>query len=287
MSDALSAAYERAVKGDTRALYDLLTRGSGLPGPRANQNLVDAFAEETRSRGAEADRLIAAMAALDADQAPGASALEFIPMCGVAGIGARAAADDRVRDRMISALHDRADDLRFRVRDEVVASLARVGARTGEALASDLSSWMDGYFHAAAVVRALTDTAWLSQIASPDRVLARLDDAFALLKDAPRSAARYPGHKALVEALHAAPGVIAARFGVPVFDMLERWSREKDPALREIVSKSLGGSRLAGRYAAEVKRVRAALESTEPERRDPRTYVGPTRGRGKKRGRGG
>jgi hypothetical protein len=67
--------------------------------------------------------------------------------------------------------------------------------------------------------------------------------------------------------------------------MLASWAETKDPALREVVAGILASPKLAGRYAAEVTRARGALAATEAPRRDPRTYVGPTRGRGTKRRR--
>ena len=88
--------------------------------------------------------------------------------------------------------------------------------------------------------------------------------------------------KALVEALGATPAAVAARFGVPVFDMLVRWSATKEPFLREAIEKNIAGSKLTGRLSSELARVRAALGETAPVRRDPTTYVGPTRGRGRK-----
>jgi len=122
-------------------------------------------------------------------------------------------------------------------------------------------------------------------VRQPEPVLALLEAAFVLARDAESAVTRYPGHKALVEALAATPGALATRLGVPVFDMLERWSSVKDPVLREVVLKNVLGSRLAGRHASEVLRVKKALEASAPVRRDPNTYVGPTRGRGKKKRR--
>jgi hypothetical protein len=280
-SEALTRALDDAVAGDARALYELLARVGGLPGPRANAGVVLAFANECVARGPKADALVAQMATLDVDAAPGASKYEIIPMCGVAALGARAASDAAAM-RALATLHDCAEDLRFRVRDEVAEALARIGEARGEALAHDLASWMDGYFHAAAVLRALADPRWLTRIASGDVVIARLDEGFELLKNAPRATARYPGFKSLLEIMKVAPVEAAARFGVPVFDLLARWSAAKDPVLREIVSKVLSAPKLAGRFAAEVARTRGALQATEAPRRDPRSYVGPTRGRGKK-----
>jgi hypothetical protein len=271
--------------GDTRPLFGLLARASGLPGVRANAAMVTEFARAAAAHGAAADQLLVRMATLDANEAPGATELEFLPVCGVAGAGQRAADDPGVRGKMLAVLHDAAEDLRFRVRDEVAAALGRIGERVGDALAEELVPWMDGYFQASAVLRGLAHPGWLAALRSVERVVGLLEAAFALARDAERSAARYPGHKALVEVLGTTPGVVAMRFGVPVFDMLERWASVKDPVLREVVGRNVEGSRMTGRYANEVARVRGALEKATPGRRDPRTDVGPTRGRGRKRRR--
>src|SRR5882724_242961 len=96
-SPQLGAAIERACRGPVDSLSDILCRGSGLPGPRANMNLAAIFAAECASRGAACDRAILYLAALDADAAPGGgsgtygagSELEFLPVCGVMAAGAR------------------------------------------------------------------------------------------------------------------------------------------------------------------------------------------------------
>jgi hypothetical protein len=280
-NDALGPALNTAIAGDPRSLYELLARLGGLPGPRANAGLIAAFAAECAGRGKKADALVAKMATLDVDAAPGASKYEIIPMCGVAAIGARASSDPLAM-RALATLHDCAEDLRFRVRDQVVEALGRIGEQRGEPLVHDLGGWMDGFFHAAVVLEALCHAQWLARIASADIVVERLDEAFLLLRDAKRADSRYPGFKALVEALAKAPADAAARFGVPIFDLLEKWSASKDPAMREIIGRILRSPKLTGRFAAEIARVKAALTATEAPRRDPRTYVGPTRGRGRK-----
>jgi hypothetical protein len=289
-TDPLARALDEAIAAGAHAarrqgLYDLLARGSHLPGTRMNAALADAFAQACRARGARADALVIAMARLSADEAPGATALEFVPVCGVLALGARAAADEKQRAKLVAELHAHADDLRFRMRDAVVDALARVGAASGDVLAGDVATWMDGYFHAAAVVRALASEAWLASLHDADGAVARLDDAFGLLRDAPRAAARWPGHKALVEALTSAPAAIAARFGVPVFDMLVRWSAVSDPVLRELAEAPLASRKLAGRFGPELERVRRALAASRPAPRNPDHDVGPTRDRSKTRRR--
>lgn len=284
--DPLSSALAEALTGRTAPLYDLLTRGSRLPGTRMNTDLAEAFALACRSMGARADATVLAMARLSPDRAPGASALEFLPVCGIYAVAARAAASDaKGRAALVAELHAHADDLRFRVRDAVVEGLARVGAKAGDALVREVSTWMDGYFHAAAVLRALGLEAWLSTLQDAQGVIDRLDEAFVLVRDAPRAAARWPGHKALVEALGTGPGLVAARFGVPVFDMLVRWAAVQDPVLRAAIEQTLRFKTLAGRFSPEIERVRVALEASLPPARNPDHDVGPTRNRSKSRKR--
>jgi hypothetical protein len=225
------------------------------------------------------------MVAIPPDTAPGATALEFLPLCGVLGLGARAADDPKIETRVLATLHDAAEDPRFRVRDAVPLALARIGERAGDALVSELASWMDGYHHAAAVILALADQRWLSVLGDGTEAIARLDEAYLLAKNAPSSALRWPGFKALVEALGKAPGILAARFGVPVFDRLVAWSDTSMPELRGAIEQNLKSNKLAGRFADEIKRVHAAIAAAATPPRDPTILRQGMRGRGKKRSR--
>jgi hypothetical protein len=252
-----------------------------------NSALAETFAQACRARGADADGVALTLSRLSAGEAPGATALEFLPVCGLYAVGARAAADQSVRGRFIIELHAHADDLRFRSRDAVVHALARVGSVAGDALVRDVAPWMDGYFHAAAVLLALALDAWLGRLRDVDAVVARLDEGFALALAAPRAAARWPGHKELVSALERATPCVAVRFGIPVFEMLVRWSAVKDPILRDAIARVLRSQRLAGRYRAEVDRVQAALLASRPAPRNPDHDVGPTRDRSRNRRRQG
>ncbi len=283
--DPLGRVFDAALTGDTRPLFAFLARHSGLPGVRANANIVLAFASQAATRGKRADALVRGMATIDPDRAPGGTELEFLPMCGVAAIGARAASDPKVVAASLPLLEAAAEDLRYRVRDEVPRALARIGTVRGEVLVGEVAGWMDGFFQAAAVLVAATDNGWLSTIHGHEALVTRMNEAFELARGADRAAERYPGYKALVDALSVAPGVFAARFGAPVFDRLVTWSTVKEPKLREAIASSLGGTKLAKRFGPDVARVHAALAASAPTRRDPQTDVGPTRGRGRKRKR--
>jgi hypothetical protein len=286
--EALVIAFKDAMAGKPQRLFVQLGIQSGLPGTRMNTILAQAFATECALRGKPADKLAWGMATLSPEMAPGASEREFLPVCGVLAMGARSASapkDLALRKQTLSLLHEAAEDLRFRVREIVPLALSKIGAVTGDALVHELASWMDGFFHAAAVLIAISQPNFLPVINDVEAVLERLDEAYALAKNAPRSMARYPGRKALIDALSSAPAALAGRFGVPVFDHLVKWSNTEIPELRAAVEATLRSTKLASRYAPDIKRVQAALVASIPPPRDPTLAVQGMRSRGKKRSR--
>ncbi len=282
----LSKLLDAAIVSEPRPLYNFLARQSNLPGARPNIIVQEGFAQMCASLGARVDPLLRKMATIDADFAPGGSEFEFVPMCAVTAIGMRGTGGDaKERAAAIDLLHQCADDLRWRVRADVASALMRIGAVHGEELVREFEKWTDGYFHASAVLKSLTNKQFLSRCTSAAEVCSRLDESFKLAENAPRAAARYPGYKALLEDLASAPAIVAQHFGVPVFDEIERWAATKHPVLREVVEKNVASKQLQGRYSEELDRVQRALNASKPARRDPTTYVGPTRGRGRaKRG---
>ncbi|MBX3234080.1 MAG: hypothetical protein KIT84_06530 [Labilithrix sp.] len=290
LADLVAEAARPSAKKAKDDLFRRLELGSGLPGPRANLPLALDFAHACAGLGAESDGLAYAMANDPPDERRGATAREFLAMCGVLAVAARAqiAKEDAVRERALELLEAHADDVRFRVRDAVPLGLAMLGTKMRTALAEPLEGWMDRYFHAAAVLRALADPSWLETFAPAEHAapLALLDAAFVLAHDAPRSAVRYPGHKSLVEAIAIAPRAAAKRFGRPVFDLLARWSEGvKIPDLRAAILANLEDAAMKKPFAEEIKKVRALVEGSKAPPRDPTRIVPGMRQRGKKQRR--
>ena len=278
----LEPAIDKAIGSDVRPLYDFLCRVSGLPGVRVNAAIVEAFAVACAARGKKSDALLRTMAALHPDEAPGGTVLEFLPVCATAAIGARAASDARARDSMLALLHELAEDMRFRVRDAVPEALAAIGARTGDALLADVDGWMDGFFHAAAVLRALARPEWLTAVTDGEAVAERVRQSFALLDGANRSARRYPGFKALSDALVPTPRAFGPRFGSVFFDAWTALASTKDPDLAALIARGIDEPSLRGRFADELGRVKSALADAAPVPRDPSRIVKGTRRRGRR-----
>ena len=280
MALGLDEATARALAGNANELYAFLSRTSGLPGERANLPLAQTFAQACAA-DPRAPALVTKMTGLDADEAPGGSPLEFIPLCGVLAAGAIAARQPKARAAMLQVIHDACDDLRFRVRDAVPEALATLGAREGGALLADLESFTEGYFHAALLLRAMTSGEWLPQIAEAEPAVDVLVRAFRLLDESQRSASRWPGYKALVESIEACVAPLAIRFGEPVFTACAGFAKSDDPHLRESIKKALSrDKKLRARFPDELASAMGALEGATKAPRDPRSLPRPTRKRG-------
>lgn len=284
-SDALAKAFAAAIGGRTQPLFLELARVSGLPGTRINVAVAQALADECGRLGKKADPLIDALVAEDADRAPGGTPLEFLPVCGVYALGARMAADPKRRSHGLAVLSDAAEDLRFRVRDAVPVALARVGAQGGDAFLEELEPWMDGYFQAAAVLFAISRPEWGRLLSEPGPASLRLGEALALLYHASRADRRYPGFKALGDAVVAAAGPLTARLGGPILEVLEPWAKKDDPWLRDLVVQSMQNTMIRARHGDEVTAIEAAAAAAKPVPRDGKKVDLPTRKRGKKKRR--
>ena len=287
-SEELLGAIATAFIGKTDNLFRFLEIHSGLPGPRMNDHLAVGFALECARIGSQSDALLKQMASLPPNEARGASTKEFLSVCGVLGTAARAASikDKAAREKAVLLLEEMAEDVRFRVRDSVPMGLAMLGAVMKDDLADRVEPWMDRYFQAAAVIRALAEPAWLETFPLEDYYapINLMHAAFMLAHGAPRSAFRYPGHKALVEALSSAPKALARRFRLPMYDRYMIWaSGVQIPELREVILANVDDSQMKKAFGPDIKRIREAVEGSKKPPRDPTRLVKGMRGRGRKR----
>jgi hypothetical protein len=263
------------------ALFALLRRLSGLPGPRPNDALALAFAEEAMRAGALADDLVKSLCAISEAHAPPGTDGEFLPMVGAACLGVRFAADPK--SRALDDMRALADDSRHRVREAVVRALVQASRAKGDELAEQLSTWTDGYLGAAVALEALTVRSWIDRVRTPDAVLARMEEAFRLVEGAPRSDHRTQGYRLLVKAMAEAPRLLLDRFPAATSEWLESKASTGDVDLRAAIDELLQKAHASGHGAATLDKVEQAFAASAPPRRDPKTYVGPTRKRGARR----
>ena len=204
-----------------------LKKHSGLPGPRANLELVAAVAEE-----ADADRLWRYSASED----------EFLALCGAAGLGRLALLEP---DTVMKWLRELASDRRWRVREGVAIALQRIGREDMPGLLAEMRTWAEGDAYVQrAVVAGLCEPAILTNNTEIVEVLAILDHITRSMAASTDRAG--DGFKVLRKALGYGWSVAAAAAPANAVPYLEKWVRSTDKDVTWVMKTNLAKSRMAG-----------------------------------------
>ncbi len=203
-----------------------LKKNSGLPGPRANLELVAAVVEE-----ADADRLWHFSASKD----------EFLALCGTAGLGRIALLEP---DTVIKRLHELASDPRWRVREGVGIALQRIGREDMPGLLAVMKEWAgDEPFVQRAVVAGLCEPAILKRNEDVVAVLEILDTITRSLAAAEDRG--NDGFDALRKALGYGWSVAAAAAPQNAVPYMQKWMASADKDVRWVIKTNLGKARMA------------------------------------------
>jgi hypothetical protein len=205
-----------------------LAAHSGLPGPRANLELIQAVADE-----GDADRFLRYAASED----------EYLACCGTVGLGRLLAGGDA---SVTSELHRLAGDERWRVREAAAMALQRVGDADPDAMLTLAERWADdpSWLVRRAAVAGPCEPRLLRVPATVERVLAVLDTVTAAVETAPPEQRRHSGLRALRKGLGYCWSVAIAaapQVGLPRF---ARWQGSDDADVQWIVRENLKKNRL-------------------------------------------
>jgi hypothetical protein len=203
-----------------------LKANSGLPGRRANLELVEAVGEE-----ADADLLWRLSASSD----------EFLALCGTAGLG-RLAADDP--DAVLGWLKQLAADPRWRVREGVAIALQRMGSGNMPALIAEMEAWSkEGPFVQRAAAAALSEPPLLKKPEEVRRVLLVLDHITRSM--AATHERKHAGFRVLRQAMGYCWSVAVAANPPAGRPLMEKWLRSSDPDVAWIMKSNLGKARMS------------------------------------------
>jgi hypothetical protein len=221
------AAGYRAELRELKDWEPYLKKHSGLPGPRANLELVQAVGDE-----ADADRLWHLSASSD----------EFLALCGTAGLGKLALMEPAT---VMTWLKELASDPRWRVREGVAIALQRVGRESMPLLLSEMQDWVgDGPYTQRAAAAGLCEPALLRENAHAVEVLAILDRLTSALASA--GDRRSDGFKVLRQALGYCWSVAAAAAPENARTYFEKWLQSGDKDVVWVMKSNLGKARMAG-----------------------------------------
>ncbi|MFN8519811.1 MAG: HEAT repeat domain-containing protein [Chloroflexota bacterium] len=225
---------------------------SGLPGPRANLELLDAVGDVVA-----AERLLA-WSELTPQAAPSGTSREYLPVCGVAGIGrllveagAGAEGSEPLLAPLLAPLLGRllaaASDPRWRVREAVAIALQRWGDAGMAPLLAATDRWADSSDRLVqrAVVAALCEPRLLREPATAAHVARTLDAITATLAGAPDR--RSEPYRVLRQALAYGWSVAVAADPLPGWATFGRWVDSDDPDVAWLVRQNLGKRRMPPR----------------------------------------
>jgi len=141
---------------------------SGLPGPRGNIELAQAFAEFGD------EEKIKNYLSIKLEDAPGNSARVFLTFCGVVGLGTLINNGEK---EFLPRLRGFASDPRWRIREAVAMALQRVGDVNINFLLQEMKEWSNGNFlEKRAAAAALCEPRLLTSKKVAETVLEILDD---------------------------------------------------------------------------------------------------------------
>jgi hypothetical protein len=235
-------------RADLRGLTEweaYLKKNSGLPGARANLELVKAVGEE-----ADPERLWRLSASSD----------EFLALCGTAGLGHLAVSDPVP---VMSWLRELASDPRWRVREGVAIALQNLGRHSMPRLLAEMEIWSkDGPFLQRAAAAGLCEPSLLKEPEHVTRVLRILDQITRSL--AATSARKGEDFRVLRQALGYCWSVAAAALPEAGRPLLEKWLRSPDKDVAWVMQSNLSKARIAALGPSWLAKRRVKTPPPEP-----------------------
>lgn len=203
-----------------------LKKNSGLPGPRANLELVTAVGDE-----ADPERLWRLSASSD----------EFLALCGTAGLGHLAISDPVT---VMLWLRELASDPRWRVREGVAIALQNLGRHSMARLLAEMEKWStDGPYLQRAAIAGLCEPSLLKEPEHVVRVLKILDRVTKSL--AATSMRKSEEFRVLRQALEYSWSVAAAALPEAGRPLMEKWLRSPDKDVAWVMQGNLAKARMA------------------------------------------
>lgn len=204
-----------------------LRQASGLPGPRANLELLQAAADE-----GERDTFRRWIATGD----------EYLAACGATGLGRLAAGGQH---ELLSELRQCANDARWRVREGVAMGLQRLGGANMQALLSEMRQWRGGtWLERRAVVAALCEPALLRSADAARAVLAELDAITTTVAETSGQHRKDADFRVLRQALGYGWSVAVAALPSDGMRLFEKWKNVDDADVQWIVRENQKKKRL-------------------------------------------
>jgi len=211
-----------------------LLKESGLPGPRGNLELAQAFAEIGD------EEKIKEYLSIKLEDAPGNSAKVFLTFCGVVGLGTLI---NQGKKEYLPRLHGFASDPRWRIREAVAMALQRVGDADIDFLIQEMREWSGGNFlEKRAMAAALCEPRLLASEKVANAVLEILNNITASIVDFRDT--KDEAFEVLKKGLAYCWSVAVAACPEKGKKLMEKWVASKDKNIAWIMRENLKKNRL-------------------------------------------
>lgn len=211
-----------------------LMKKSGLPGPRGNLELAQAFAEVAQ------ESLIQKYIAIKPDQAPENTPEVFLVFCGVVGLGTLV---NKGKLEYLKQLRCFASDHRWRVREAVAIALQRIGDRDISFLLKEMKDWSKGnLFEKRAAIAALCEPRLLVSEEVTGTVLDILDDVTSSIENSKES--KSEAFEVIKKGLAYCWSVAIAACPEKGKKLFEKWVANKNKEINWIMKENLKKNRL-------------------------------------------
>ncbi len=132
--------------GEEGKIIEYIISNSNLPGPRANLELAEAFAEVVENYFSKDPEglwsFCLKLIKISSDEAPVNDPREFLPFCGACAIGAIGSVSSTLFHKALSSLQELADDPRWRIRESVAMGIQKLLAKQSQKTLKELESWI-------------------------------------------------------------------------------------------------------------------------------------------------
>ena len=252
-------------RGRLGELRSLLESNSGLPGPRSNLELGDAFASSVASLHLQEWQweFLLGTAATGAEKAPENTPGVYLVFCALLALGALYGKGlPRPRRRAaLSLIRAAASDTRWRVREACAMALQKIGEQSAEELRTIVGSWMEeaSFLEMRAVVAALAHPPILDaeMTAFSLEVSRRI---LAAVSHAEPAARRQEPFKVLRQGMGYALSVFVAHGPAEGFTVMRKTAAVRDHDLAWIIRENLKKKRLSSEFSREAQQVALILE---------------------------
>ena len=253
-------------RGSLKQLQALLEENSGLPGPRANLELVASFAEAVSRMHLEDwqwDYLMET-AATSPTKAPENTPRAYVSVCSLVALGALYGTGlPRPRRRAaLSAIKAAAGDLRWRVREAAAMALQHIGEADRGVLRGIVTDWLPdaSALELRAIAAGLAHPPILTDDDFTDFCLDTARTILAVVSRMDAKGRRQESFKVLRQGMGYALSVFVARRPGAGFTLMRKSAAIRDADIAWIIRENLKKKRLTEHFPNDVQQVALILE---------------------------